>query len=319
MRAMEGVFVCDLSGLLPGPLATLMLARMGAEVTRVEPPNGDAARRHGDAFEALHRGKSCITLDLKTEEGVTELLTLIRKSHVLVESFRPGVLKRLSPMLDPVELRKTCPTLVICSISGYGQQDPRAAHDVTVAASSGLLGAGGDHVVMPTAQFGDLIGGTYPAVIRILAAVMVVQRGGSGEWIDISMHDRAQDALLYTQGRDAAMRPERDPLLGRMPCYSLYSTRDNRQVAVAAIEPQLWSRLTVLLQLDPSLAATRFDTGPRGTPVRNALTSAFASKTAHEWRSLLHAHDCACAVVERPADVVPPRICPLGLPLTHKL
>src|SRR5690242_10088964 len=194
---LAGLRVLDLSRYIPGPLATLQLAELGADVIKLEPPQGDPARFQppfeADGSSTLHaflnRGKRSLALDLKQEEGRAAARALVRRSDVLVESFRPGVLARLG--FDPVELRAEQPELVICSISGFGQDGPHrllAGHDLTYLALAGALGLGAP--VPPPVQAADNAG-AHAAVTAILAALLQRERGGGGAHLDISLHAEA--------------------------------------------------------------------------------------------------------------------------------
>src|ERR1044071_930856 len=191
MRPLEGVRVLDFSTLLPGPLATLMLAAAGAEVIKIERPGrGDEMRSYTPKFGAdsvnfalLNRGKRSIAMDLKAPGAVEALKPLVESADVVVEQFRPGVMDRLG--LGYEALKKINPKIVYCALTGYGQHGPRAdvaAHDLNYVAESGMLslakGEAGSPT-MPAALVADIAGGTYPAVINILLALRERdQRGG---------------------------------------------------------------------------------------------------------------------------------------------
>src|SRR5258706_9813417 len=190
MRPLEGIRVIDFSTLLPGPLATLLLAEAGAEVIKIERPgDGDEMRRFepklgadGVNFALLNRGKRSIAIDLKAPDALARLRPLIERADILVEQFRPGVMDRLG--LGPAALAALNPRLIYCAITGYGQAGPKAAvagHDLNYCADSGLLSlaAGSDGApVVPAALVADIAGGAYPAVINILLALQ--RRAGTG-------------------------------------------------------------------------------------------------------------------------------------------
>jgi alpha-methylacyl-CoA racemase len=200
MQPLSGIRIVDLTNLLPGPLATLMLAEAGAEVIKVERPGGDDMRGYapqwqgtGAAFSLLNRGKTTVTLDLKAEAGAAQLRALLEGADILVEQFRPGIMERLGFGYEAA--RAINPRLIYCSISGYGQTGPRAAeagHDLNYIAGTGLLslqpGPPGRPVV-PPALVADIAGGTFPAVINILLALRQRDRTGQGCHIDIAMTD----------------------------------------------------------------------------------------------------------------------------------
>src|SRR5512134_2665463 len=205
MRPLEGIRVLDFSTLLPGPLATLMLAEAGAEVIKIERPgSGDEMRSYTPRvgpdsvnFALLNRGKRSIAIDLKNEKE--KILPLLREADVLVEQFRPGVMERLGLGFDA--LKELNPRLVYCAITGYGQHGPRsqvAAHDLNYLAESGLLSLGAP--VVPPALIADIAGGAYPAVMNILLALRQRERDGRGCKLDISMSDNLFTFLYWALG-----------------------------------------------------------------------------------------------------------------------
>jgi len=200
MQPLLGLSVLDFTTLLPGPLATLMLAEAGAEVIKVEQPGGENARRFppmvdGDsaAFLMLNRGKSSFELDLKSEADRAKLMPLIQRADILVEQFRPGVMSRLG--LGYEDVRTLNPRLIYCSISGYGQSGPRvneAGHDINYIGNTGLLDlqpGPPEGPVVPPMLAADIAGGSFPAVINILLALRARDQCGQGCHIDIAMTD----------------------------------------------------------------------------------------------------------------------------------
>src|SRR5256885_16189773 len=182
MQPLSGILVLDFTTLLPGPLATLMLAEAGAEVIKIERPEGEDMRARaghtvadGAAFALVNRGKKGIALDLKDGSERSKLRALLEKADVLVEQFRPGVMQRLN--LGFEDVRKINPRLVYCSITGYGQDGPRAGeagHDLNYIGNTGLLAlqpGPADRPVVPPALVADIGGGTLPAGVNILLAL----------------------------------------------------------------------------------------------------------------------------------------------------
>ena len=200
MQPLADVLVLDFTTLLPGPLATLMLAEAGAQVIKIERPGGEDMRRYEPRFDGesamfamLNRGKKSLVLDLKNESDRARLMPLLKRADVLVEQFRPGVMTRLG--LGPKALRKINPRLIYCSITGYGQTGPRAAkagHDINYIGHTGLLALQPgplDRPNVPPALIADIGGGTLPAVMNILLALRQRDRTGKGATIDIAMSD----------------------------------------------------------------------------------------------------------------------------------
>jgi crotonobetainyl-CoA:carnitine CoA-transferase CaiB-like acyl-CoA transferase len=294
---LEDVKVLDLTRLLPGGYATLLMADLGADVVKVEEPGkGDYIRRfppmvgeHSAAHLALNRNKRSATVNLKTSEGRSLLERLVERYDVLVESFRPGVMDRLGVGYEVLSQRN--PMLVYCAISGYGQDGPRskiAGHDANYIGYAGLLstiGAEGQRPVLPGVQIGDLAGGGMSAVIAVLAAL--VRRGvtGRGDYCDISMMDGAVSWLSIHAAEFFATgsAPQREsmPFTGAWPCYRLYPTADG-WLSVAALEPQFWATLCESIGRS-DLVGDGFASGARRREVLAELETLFATKTRAEW------------------------------------
>ena len=300
---LAGITVVDLSTLLPGPLATLMLAEAGARVIKVErPPEGDEMRGMSEpAFALLNRGKQSMFLDLKTDPSREAFLDLLAGADVLVEQFRPGVLARLG--LAPDDLRRRFPKLVICSITGYGQSGPRAreaGHDLVYMARSGVLSLARDGdgaPPVPPVLAADVAGGAWPAVMNILLALHRRVVTGEGAHLDISMTDSLFPFAFMelARGLTGGGWPEGgDGLLtGGSPRYRIYRTRDGRYLAAAPLEQRFWVRFCEIIGLDPVLRDDR--TEPDATAV--AVADIIAGRTAEEWTGLFDGEDVCCAVV----------------------
>src|SRR6185436_20015168 len=212
MQPLAGIRVLDFSTLLPGPLATLILAEAGAEVIKIERRGaGDEMRTYTPKFGAdsvnfamLNRGKRSVAIDLKEAGAVERLMPLVAGADVLVEQFRPGVMDRLGLGYDA--LSREHPRLIYCSITGYGQSGPRAGiagHDLNYAADTGMLAlaAGADGApVPPAALVADIGGGSYPAVVNILLALRERDRTGRGCKLDIAMADNLFAFMYWAIG-----------------------------------------------------------------------------------------------------------------------
>ena len=284
MTPLEGTRILDLCRYAPGPYATLVCAALGAEVVKVEaPPDGDPLRELDPvAFERLNAGKKSVLLDLKSAEGMTRFWTLVRSAHVLVESFRPGVMERLGIGFE--HMNHEAPTMIYVSISGYGRsgsRHDRAGHDVNYMARTGALH--GIERPLPL-QVADFAAGGLYAVISILAARME----GKGRHIDLSM-ERGVASMMMLAGGQAG-----DVLSGRYPNYSVYRTADGQALSVGALELKFWQNFCDVLER-PDLVARKEDPG-----ARDEVAAILASRTAAEWESRFRASD---ACVER---VVPP-------------
>lgn len=321
MPPLDGLRVLDLSRLLPGPYATLVLADLGATVLKIEDPEVGDPTRHtpplvGDVsayFLALNRNKRSVALDLKTPAGADALRTLAARADVLVESFRPGVLERLG--LGHAALRALNPRLIVCALSGYGQDGPdrlKAGHDLGYVARAGVLGYGGapdGPPSQPGVQVADIGGGLF-GVIGILAALEERHRTGVGRLVDVALCDSAT-AFLHMHLAARLLRGDEgrplargnDALNGGFPCYGVYRAADGKYLAVAALEPKFFLKLAEALG-DPDLAIGAWDTGEDGARTRARLTALLATKARADWLALLGPLDVCVEPVHEGDDVL---------------
>jgi crotonobetainyl-CoA:carnitine CoA-transferase CaiB-like acyl-CoA transferase len=309
MRPLAGVRVLDFSTLLPGPMATLLLAEAGAEVIKVERPGGEEMRFYtpqwGDVsatFALLNRGKKSVVADLKDAQARERMRELAATCDLLVEQFRPGVMDRLG--LGYGTLRKINPKLVYCAITGYGQTGPRrdrAGHDLNYIGDAGLLalssGAPG-HRTLPPGLMADIAGGAYPAVMNILLALRQRDASGEGSFIDISMTDGLFPftfwALAHGNVTGSWPKDGGERLTGGSPRFHLYETRDGALAAIAALEQKFWLAFTQAIGLEPELIDDRRDAARTIARVAEII----ASRTAAEWRPVFDAADCCCSIVQ---------------------
>ena len=309
MQPLAGMRVLDFSTLLPGPLATLLLAESGAEVIKIERPGtGDEMRSYVPKFGAdsvnfalLNRGKRSIAIDLKARDALARLAPLIRGTDVIVEQFRPGVMERLG--LGYAAVEKLNPRIVFCSITGYGQAGGRAmtaAHDLNYVAETGLLAlcAGMDGApVIPPALIADIAGGTYPAVINILLALRERDRTGHGSHLDVAMADNLFAFMYWGIGDGLAAgrwpRPGQALVTGGSPRYQIYRTRDDGYIAAAPLEEKFWRNFCDAIGLP---AGARDDTRD-AEGVKRAAAECIRRRTADEWRAAFAGKDLCCNVV----------------------
>lgn len=309
MQPLAGIRVLDFSTLLPGPLATLMLAEAGAEVIKIERPGtGDEMRTYSPKFGSdsvnfalLNRGKRSIAIDLKQAGAVERLMPLVKNADVIVEQFRPGVMDRLGLGYDAVS--RANPRIIYCAITGYGQSGPRAmtaAHDLNYVAETGMLAlaAGADGApVPPAALIADIGGGAYPAVINILLALRERERSGCGCKLDIAMADNLFAFMYWALGDGLAAnrwpRPGRALVTGGSPRYQVYRTRDDRFIAAAPLEEKFWQNFCEAIALP---ADARDDARDPQATIR-AVAACIRTKTAEEWRALFAGKDLCCSVV----------------------
>ncbi len=249
---LHGLRVIDVSAYLPGPLASLLLSDMGADVIKVEPPQGDGMRLLGprDAagkplfHAALNAGKTVRRIDLKSAAGVGDFLDLVDMADVLIEGFRPGAMERLGLGYETLHARK--PGLIYCSMNGYGQTGPlaqAAGHDNNYLALAGVLHRNGVPPRFFDPPFADVTGSLF-AAIAILGAVRGRQADGRGCHIDLAIGDVAMPLQLFEIAAFGATgtvpQPEGTYLNGGAAYYRAYATADARHVVLGAIEKKFW-------------------------------------------------------------------------------
>ena len=318
-KPLHGIRVLDLTRLLPGPVATMHLADMGAEVIKIEEPGGgDYARTMGHVrhevsqfFVAVNRGKRFLRLDLKASKQRDEFLRMVEEADAVVESFRPGVMDKLG--LGWNVLKQRNPKLVLCSISGYGQDGPlaqAAGHDINYIGYAGMLeqNVGPDGTpALSNLQVGDLLGGAQCALQGILAALLAVKMGGPGRLVDVSMTDAVFAhnimPLVAFNNFGQAPPPGRDLLTGGVPCYNVYRTSDGRFMAVGALEPKFWDILCEVLQRPDwkrrHWAHGQAVGGADAMALKAELEAIFARCTLAEWTEKFAGQDCCVTPVLR--------------------
>ncbi|HYV46122.1 MAG TPA: CaiB/BaiF CoA-transferase family protein [Myxococcaceae bacterium] len=322
MLPLSDVRVLDLTRLLPGPYATLVMADLGARVDKLEDPQGgDYIRQmppqrgeESALFYALNRNKRSIALDLKQPHAVAAVMRLLARYDVLVESFRPGVMDKLG--LGWESLSRAHPRLILCSISGYGQTGPdrlRAGHDLNYVARAGALayaGERGGSPSQPGVQVGDIGGGSLFSLVGILAALHERARTGRGRWLDVSMTEGALAFIHMQLGARLAMGAEGRPLRrgeealnGGYPCYGVYRTQDGRFLSVGSLEPKFWSGVCEVLGR-PDLAPLGWDAGEAGARAREEVQRIFASAPAAEWQRRFAAVDLCVERVNEGDEVL---------------
>jgi alpha-methylacyl-CoA racemase len=313
---LHGIRVLDLTRLLPGPMCTLYLADLGADVVKVEDTGaGDYARSLSTSpgatpsgmtawYRAINRNKRSLAIDLKHADAYSAFVALARRADVIVEGFRPGVVRSLR--IDHETLRAANPRVVYCSLSGYGQTGPRASaagHDVNYLGYAGVLhdtGARGGAPALANLQIADLLGGAASAAIGILGALVGAQRQGVGRYVDVAMADAVLAHQVFALGaleETGRIAPRGEDLLtGGFACYGVYETRDGQWLAVGALEAKFWRLLCETLAR-PDLVALHFATGDEGARAREALAAIFASGTRDEWCERFAHVDCCVTPV----------------------
>ena len=291
---LEGIKVVDLSRLVPGPYATMILADFGAEVVKVEAPGiGDYARsfepmmdKESAIFYAFNRNKKSVVLDLKKDEDREKFLKLVKGADVLVESFRPGVMDRLG--LGYERISSINPKIVWCSISGFGQDSPykhMPGHDLNFVALGGVLDLTGyDRPAMLGTQLADL-GSALWAVIAILMALRRREATGRGDFIDVSMLDTVVSWLHIPVAEYAGFGypPERGKTwpTGRYPSYCIYRAKDGF-VAVAGLEEKFWEDICRAIGREDLIPYHQSDEAW----VKEELEKEFMKRTVEEWEKI---------------------------------
>jgi alpha-methylacyl-CoA racemase len=270
---LSGIRVLDLSRLLPGPFCTLYLAQLGAEVIKIEEPDGGDYTRamSPELFQLVNRGKKSVTLDLRRAEDVALFKRMVAQADVVLDSFRPGVMERLGCGYET--LKAINPRLVYAALTGYGHTGPyrdKAGHDMNYRGYAGELEQNGGSGGVPATgnfQVADLAGGALTCAIGILAAVIGARASGEGAFVDVAMLDGTlalQAVALGTLRTHGRVQPRgEDMLSGALPNYSLYKCRDGQYLAVGALEPKFFKAvLEGLIEVAPK---------PLRAPLQRAL------------------------------------------------
>ncbi len=296
---LAGIHVVDFSMFVPGPFASSILADLGADVIKVEPPRGDPGRSYVPVqFNTENRNKRSIALDLKQGEAADVVRRLVENAQVVIEGFRPGVAQRLH--IDYETLRAYNGALVYCSLSGYGQTGPwreRPGHDVNYVAAAGGLAFPGQWRKAPARSslpIADMAGGTFAAV-AILAAV----REGKGAYLDLSLFEAAFFLCAMRHGLEGGV----DPRAHLFPVNDVFETADGKRLTLGILEEHFWQNF---VKLAPELADERFasDAGRRahGDELSRRLEQVMRSRTAAEWLRLCDEHDVPVDLCITPAE-----------------
>lgn len=302
MTPLKGLRVLDFSTLLPGPIASLLLAEAGADVLKIEHPDGGDAMRtmpgQNAAFALLNRGKRSLAIDLKQPDALTRLRPLLASADVLIEQFRPGVMARLGLNYD--NIKAINPRLIYCSISGYGQYGPKcdqAGHDLNYLAMSGMLTLTAEPTI-PPALIADIAGGAYPAVINILLALRERDQTGQGCFLDIAMSEHVLPFMFWALGAGQATRhwpqPGQELLTGGSPRYQIYRTQDDKYLATAALEQKFWDTFCALIDLPTELR----DDSQNPAATLAAVQTLIEQQPAAYWQEQFRGHDVCCNIVQ---------------------
>ena len=311
MLALEDIKILDMSGLVPGALCTMLLGDLGAEVLKVEStitsplsgagpsPKGEEKREEA-AYFTLNRNKKSIAINLKSEAGRQIFYRLAQQADVVVEGYRPGVVKNLGVDYDTIS--KLNPGIVYCSLSGYGQDGPYrsfSGHDINYISLGGALGLIGPREgppVIPLNLVGDFAGASLYGVIGILAALMARNKTGKGQYVDIAFMDGVISlmgffAMDYFRSGTVPNRGE-TVINGAYPFYGVYETKDGGYISIGCIEPHFWENLCRLLGKEDYIP---YNVGhsnlepkdKKWKEISSHLKQVFLTKTRDEWFDLM--------------------------------
>ena len=315
MLALDNIRILDFSRLAPGPFCTLMLADMGAEVVLVEAPpsrlpstrdipaTSQEQAQKTAAYSSARRNKRSIVLDLQTEEGRNVIYKLAETTDVVVEGFRPGVVKRLG--VDYETLRKINDRIVYCSISGYGQDGPYvglAGHDInyiSIGGALGALGPQGGPPIPPMNLLADFAGGGLMAAYAVAVALLARTRTGKGQYVDIAMSDGVLQLLStaidsYFQ-RGEVPHPGVHRYTGGWPHYGVYQCSDGAWISIASLEPHFFTNLCRIMGCEDFIAQQQNE--EKHAEIRAHFTQRFKTRTRDEWFATFQESDICAAPV----------------------
>ena len=314
---LRGVRVVELAGIGPGPFAATILADLGADVIRVDRPGPQ--QLGGGLGDLLTRNRPRVTVDLKSPDGIRDVLELVSKADILLEGLRPGVMERLG--LGPREALAANPRLVYGRMTGWGQDGPlaqTAGHDLTYIATTGVLhqlGQAPDRPQFPMNLLGDFGGGSTFLVIGVLAALHNARLTGQGQVVDAAIVDGTayldlMTAGLRSTGEHAETRAT-NMLDGGLPYYRLYETKDHRWVAVGALEPQFFAALVEGLGVRDRIGAQGDAT--RHEEMAAVFEESFAAEPLAYWTERFEGTDACVAPVLTPTEAYRhPHLCARG-------
>lgn len=318
---LEGIMVLDLSRVAPGAYCAMILGDLGADVLKIEQPRkqgllgsglspiGEGAEREA-AYNALNRNKRSMVLNLKSVEAKEIFFKLVEKADVVLEGFRPGVVKRLGIDYDTVNERN--PKIVYCSITGYGQDGPYRdlpGHDLNYISIPGILsliGKKGGPPTIPSNLMADYAGGGMHAALGILAALMAREKKGKGQFVDIAMADGVLSMMSreFSMYLSSGVLPKRGETLltGAAPDYNVYETKDGKYISVACLEPQFWENLCTTLGREDLIAHQRNE--EKKEEIFSAFSDIFRTKTRDEWMHILQEKNVCTAPVNTLDEVL---------------
>ena len=309
--ALEGLRVIDVSLYGPVCFCTMILGDLGADIIRVEGAAWELDVQEFPAsdspYDPLNRSKRSIHVNLKTEEGRRIFYQLAEKADVVVEGFRPGVVKRLG--IDYETLRELNPRLIYCSVSGFGQSGPYrdfVGHDISYIAQGGALGIMERQDVIPGNIIADVAGGGMQAAIGILSAVVARQNSGRGQFVDIAVADGVFFMISHYIAKylETGSMPKEEvrTTIGACPFYNVYKTKDGKYISIASAEPKFFVNLCKILGCEEFIPYQMDRT--KVSEIKSFFAKTFLTKTRDEWFDILSKSDTAVAKVNSVGDLI---------------
>lgn len=315
---LAGVKVLDFTRLLPGPLATMFLADMGADVIKIEDPDNPDYIRDFEPrsdgmsilYLSLNRSKRSMALNYLSAEGKQVVLDMVKNADVLIEQYRPGVMAQMGFGYE--QLKQINPRLIYISITGYGQQSNMAmaaGHDlnyIAIAGALGITGTSGGAPVIPGFQLADIAGGSYMAMNAVMAALYQREKTGKGEWVDVSMVDAALPLsalqFAYHQGTKQGIGRGQYELSGGLANYNVYQCADGKYIALGSLEPKFWNKFCTKAA-KPEWQDAFVKKGEALGQLKQQVAAFFVTKTRTEWIELFAADDICLTVVNDLEDL----------------
>lgn len=302
MTPLEGIKILDLSRLAPGPFATMVMGDLGADVLMIEAPSqfvsgiarskSDLAMREG-VFNAMRRNKRSIRLNLKEAKGQAIFHELVKDADVVFEGFRPGVTKRLG--VDYDTLSKINPRIIVCSVTGFGQDGPYAqqvGHDINYISTAGFLGQigwPGQPPAIPLNVVADFAAGGMHAAMAVMAAIIARATTGKGQSVDIAMSDGVMYLMAFWGGAMLSGQPPVTPgshmLNGAVPQYNVYLTKDEKWISIGSLETKFWVNLCKVMDCEQWIE-TPFDE-QLYPEIKAHFTEKFKTRSRKEWMKIL--------------------------------
>ena len=305
MGPLRGIRIVEIAGLGPAPFAAMMLADMGADVIRIDRPDGPPMRVGDPRKEILNRGRRSLALDLKSAHGRDALLRIVGGVDGLIEGFRPGVMERMG--LGPEACLARNPRLVYGRMTGWGQDGPlaqRAGHDITYIALTGALAAIGrasDRPAVPLNLIADFGGGAMYLAFGMVCALLEAGRSGQGQVVDAAMVDGVASLMSIVHMLDAMglWRPDRESNLldGGAPFYDVYETRDGRYLAVGPLEPQFFAEFLTRVGLADELSLAGQMEVSQWPAMHAVIADRIRQKVLSDWVAIFDESDACVAPV----------------------